>query len=374
MKNHIKLFIVLLFFVFGTIAQAFSSGPVPGRTGAPGEATCVDCHDEYDLNSGSGNVSILDLPKIYSPGQRIKVRVNVTQSRQSRWGFQITALDKNEQFAGQFAITDATRTQIISDKGRSYVEHTTAGTMSTLKDGNDWSFDWIAPSTDIGPVTFFVAGNAANGSTDPLGDYIYTNVAQIGAPSDAVVTLNSPNGGEVLQAGSSYTIRWNSTNALGHYILLQPQGFGDVPTTIVTGLSGSAKEYQWTVPNIETSKARIIVVAEGQQGRADSDTSDTGFTIKSGTQIPGPNISSIMVSNKRIKFSGSGFTSSTKVFINDVAFVKPIALQSMNTILIQKGTTTDGRTIGQLIPHGTQVHIKLLNADGGITEMNYLRP
>jgi hypothetical protein len=37
-----------------------------------------------------------------------------------------------------------------------------------------FSFDWVAPSTNIGNVTFYFAGNAANGNGTSSGDRIYT--------------------------------------------------------------------------------------------------------------------------------------------------------------------------------------------------------
>ncbi|MBP8137654.1 MAG: hypothetical protein KAY61_05565, partial [Candidatus Eisenbacteria bacterium] len=40
-----------------------------------------------------------------------------------------------------------------------------------------WSFDWTAPSSPAGSVTFYAAGNAANGSEEPSGDWIFTTSA-----------------------------------------------------------------------------------------------------------------------------------------------------------------------------------------------------
>src|SRR5689334_6391791 len=152
MKQRIKLLICIFVFSLGGVAGAFSTGPVPGRTGAPDEATCVDCHDSFDLNRGPGRVDILGLPKIYTPGQRVTVHVSVRQSKQKRWGFQITALDAAGHSAGQLVITDSSNTQLIAGNDRFYVEHTQQGSRLGTPDGTDWSFDWIAPNTDLGPV------------------------------------------------------------------------------------------------------------------------------------------------------------------------------------------------------------------------------
>lgn len=245
MKNRIKLFICILVFAFGTAAGAFSGGPIPGRTGAPDEPTCVDCHDSFELNRGPGRVEILDLPKAYSLGQSIRVRVSVRQAKQKRWGFQITALDKSGRFAGQFIISDPNRTQIIAGADRMYVEHTLQGTSSATPDSAEWTFDWMPPNSDVGPVVFYAAGNAANGDDIPLGDFIYTTVAQIGGPSDPIVTLASPNGGETIKGGEVFTIAWSSTNATSHDLLLQLNGTSDIPKSIASGLAGDVQEFKW---------------------------------------------------------------------------------------------------------------------------------
>ncbi|MBD3177885.1 MAG: hypothetical protein GF320_22150, partial [Armatimonadia bacterium] len=36
-------------------AGANSSGPLDGKTGAPGEGNCTDCHTTFPLDSGDGS-------------------------------------------------------------------------------------------------------------------------------------------------------------------------------------------------------------------------------------------------------------------------------------------------------------------------------
>ena len=42
------------------------------------------------------------------------------------------------------------------------ITHTSSG-ISTTGDSNSWSFDWTAPASGTGDVTFYGAFNAANG-------------------------------------------------------------------------------------------------------------------------------------------------------------------------------------------------------------------
>lgn len=371
MIKRLKLICILL---LTSGAYAFSSGPPPSHTGAPGETTCFDCHDSFQLNRGPGSVTISGLPKIYQLGQRITLEVAVRQQNRSRWGFQITALDLSGRSSGQFSVIDTAETQLQAAGERVYLQHTTAGSTSTSNSSKTWRFDWIAPSTDVGPVNFYVAANAADANGNPLGDYIYTNTAQIGAPSDPTVDLLTPNGGEVLQGGQFYTITWSSQNALGHDIFLQTDGVGSIPSILATGLSPDVRMYQWRVPNdLNTTRARIIVVAQGQHGRSDSDSSSSDFTITPSQTIPGPTVSSVKINDKRIKATGI-FKAGVTVQVAGVGFVTPAKLSTDNTTLIQRGMTQDGKTIGQIVPVGAKVQLKFINPDGGVTLIDYIRP
>jgi hypothetical protein len=335
----------------------------------------LECHDTFGLNEGLGRVDILDLPKVYQPGQRIKIRVSVNQNRPmaKRWGFQITALDQREQFAGQFMLTDTTATQLLVRGARNYVQQTTAGAVSANADRREWTLEWVAPASDIGPVTFYLAGNAADGDGSTMSDMIYTSAEQIGAPSDPVVTLTTPNGGETLQAGKTFKISWESTNAQRHNLLFQAQGVGDIPRPIVMGLAAETREFEWTVPQTSTMRGRVIVVAEGPQGRADSDSSDRDFVVMDTPVIPGPQVATIAVTAKKITLTGSGLEAGTRLMVNGVGFVMPPQLKQ-TTKFIQKGTATNGRTINELLPVGQPAKLRLVNPNGGVTELNYTRP
>ncbi|MBI3950760.1 MAG: VCBS repeat-containing protein [Acidobacteria bacterium] len=54
------------------------------------------------------------------------------------------------------------------------IEHTLPGTARGKTGGNTWTFDWVAPSTNVGDVGFYGAGNASNGNNANTGDKIYT--------------------------------------------------------------------------------------------------------------------------------------------------------------------------------------------------------
>jgi hypothetical protein len=169
----------LLLVLSGSV-WAYSSGPPVGLTGAPGEGTCANCHG--NLNVGPGWVSI-SAPSDYSAGETIEVAVEVGQTGQQRWGFEITALDGTGQPVGHFAITDAARTQLDVDggSGREYVSHTSLGTDPGVHDVSPgWTLEWTAPPARE-DVTFYASGVAANNAQGSNGDYVYTTNLSLSA-------------------------------------------------------------------------------------------------------------------------------------------------------------------------------------------------
>lgn len=171
------------------ISLSYSGGPPDGRTGAPGELTCFTCHSG---GSGDGAVAILGAPAAYLIDSVYSIIVQLEDPGQQRWGFEITAVDEQGDGVGRFTITDAVNTRFSDSalSGREYVKHTSTGTRLGTPDGPvSWSFDWTAPSDDVGMVTFYVAGNAANGNGNTLGDFIYTESVSFEADLQSSVNI-----------------------------------------------------------------------------------------------------------------------------------------------------------------------------------------
>lgn len=163
--------------VGGQTAYSFSSGPPAGHTGAPSEFNCAECH--LIVEPGAGRLSV-SAPPTYVPGQTYQITVRHTNADATRvrWGFQLTALAADNTKAGELWPTDAL-TQLTAggpdmNSPRQYIEHTSAGTFAGQRDGAAWTFNWTAPAVDVGPITFYVAGNQANGDGNTSGDFIYT--------------------------------------------------------------------------------------------------------------------------------------------------------------------------------------------------------
>lgn len=210
------------------LVWAFSSGPDPGHTGAPGESTCVACHTGTALNGGPGSIDASFAGgQTYTPGSKQHVTVTVSDPAQRRFGFQMTARlasDSRTQ-AGSFTPTDGA-TQVLcsappfsaqqpapcpANLPLQYIEHTSEGSRSGR---STYEFDWTPPATGAGAVTFYVAANAANADGTNRGDRIYTRTFTLTPASGGggnVPTISSVVNGASFQpgiaAGSWVTIK-----------------------------------------------------------------------------------------------------------------------------------------------------------------------
>jgi uncharacterized protein (TIGR03437 family) len=204
--------------VLPSVQAKISPGPPLAMTGAPEEGTCIGCHYTYGgadsvPNLGPGRVQITGLPAHYTFGQSYAVTVTVTANEAStrRWGFELTALTANDSSAtaGELVVTDALRvlkrSGSVLDKARVYLSHNDEDGTSLGRTGaNNWKFDWIAPSSSAGEISFYAAGNAADGQVTPEGDYIYTTLATVKPPVPIVA-------GQALIGLSSYLSAVNAT-------------------------------------------------------------------------------------------------------------------------------------------------------------------
>ncbi len=108
--------------------------------------------------------------------------------------------------------------------------------------------------------------------------------------TSADISLSVPNGGECLEGGSAYTIRWTTTGAVDHVSLAytsngsatvaysaDSSGYFSHPTA-----SNQESSYQWTVPSQTISTGRITADAQAADDTSLAlDSSDAVFSIDS---------------------------------------------------------------------------------------------
>lgn len=149
-----------------------AGGAAPGKTGAPGEGNCTQCHAGSVLDGTSENVlTVLNgvTPvSSYVPGQQYNVNLLMSSNPVKR-GFQATALTSANVMAGAF--TGQAGNTSINGGAKKYANHTS--TSNTSAAAPSWTWTWTAPSAGTGDVTFYVASNKTNNNGNDNGDMIY---------------------------------------------------------------------------------------------------------------------------------------------------------------------------------------------------------
>jgi hypothetical protein len=256
--------------------------------------------------------------------------------------------------------------------GRQYIQHSQSGTLPSAPDRRVWQVRWTAPSSDVGTVRFYVAGNAANGNGNNQLDYIYTNSALSESPSTAVsISLLSQLDGQTLVAGTSVTINWSATNTgnVDSYELRYSTDDGmtfPITNLIYSTVDPNATGYQWTVPNNPTSQARLRLQAATKSGAA-IEVKSGQFVISGSSSSVVPTITTVWIEGKALFVNGNDFQQGAKVELNGED-QKTANLEDFSHQLKCKKA-------GKWIPAGSTVMIVVRNPDGTRSEpFSYTRP
>lgn len=268
---------------------AFSTGPPTKRTGAPidGGLNCSVCHFTFaPANSdpkGSVSIDVLN----YAPGVKQTIKVTVKHPDAIRWGFQLTARTASDQTkpAGTLAINDLVRVRCDSTPAHDtpcngaleFAEHNNAPFTDPGVGTYTFNVDWTPPATDVGPVVFYAAGNAANGDHNLTGDHIYTTstTVQVDAASVCTGTLK-PAITSVANAASFQT-----TLAANSMVTIFGSGFAPASVTRAAGAAdflnnAFPKQLACIAVEIDGKRAPISYVQGNQINAQVPATTSTG--------------------------------------------------------------------------------------------------
>jgi hypothetical protein len=142
---------------------------------------------------------------------------------------------------------------------------------------DDGQYEWTVPTgVETRKARMWIKGYSGVGEDADFTDDYYT-ITQSGAVSS--ITVTSPNGGETLTGGTIHTITWAGSKTFDSIDIEYHNGSTWVG--VVTGTADDGK-YDWTVPNISTTRARVWIKGWHADGDA-VDTTDNYFTIEKGT-------------------------------------------------------------------------------------------
>jgi len=232
--NSIYLILGLLGFTY--MFSSWAANPPNGKTGAPGDSLCTDCHNS-NIGSFVGDLSVDGIPTTILPNTNYSVTVTSSytgSNAPSRTGFQIVALDANDQTTGTISNvgTDAVKTV---HNNRDYVEHNPAKFFGS-NNAVTWTFDWQSPNGNTGDmVNFYYSGIFGNGSGSSgdnmvnstlqttIGTAVVKPVADAGGQANLVcgfpnVVLN----GQFSSMGANYTYLWTGPGVVSGATTLFP--------------------------------------------------------------------------------------------------------------------------------------------------------
>jgi RHS repeat-associated protein len=138
---------------------------------------------------------------------------------------------------------------------------------------NDGVFDWQVPDTAAG--TCLVRVSETDDDPVDVSDAVFS----IAASSGDYITVISPNGGEVLAAGGSFDIGWDSSGAFPFVNIEYSIDNGVSWAAIVTSTDNDGN-YTWGVPGMP-SELCLVRISNSDQDNEPSDVSDAVFSIVS---------------------------------------------------------------------------------------------
>ena len=177
-----------LFFLAGLalISYGFSNQPPSGLTGAPDEDLCTNCHITNSINDGIGSLQLTSNGgQLYQSNLIYQMDLTMTRLGSEVFGFSLCVLDSSLADGGDLLITDSVATQ-YENFGRAYISHKNA--LSQENRGSNSvtrSFEWTAPDTATGPVTFYFVSHMVDPTAQTIDGYIYNDsltIYPIGTP------------------------------------------------------------------------------------------------------------------------------------------------------------------------------------------------
>lgn len=170
MRNKILLHTAGLVLASITLLS-YNDNPPNGRTGAPFDGHCNNCHTTNNPNGYNGTAEILGLPDTIQPNTTypLQLKATPTAGNPIKAGFQLVVVDKNQHNAGHLTATDPdTDTDTEPSSGREYLEHRGAKYFGGMP--ITWSFDWTSPPAPLpNDIQFYYMVIFCNGGGD-FGD------------------------------------------------------------------------------------------------------------------------------------------------------------------------------------------------------------
>ena len=240
---------LLLLLSIALLTISSSNNPPNGRTGAPGDGLCSDCHSQSSPPQ-DGSVSISGLPASIMPSTEYTLTVTVANPNGlgEEAGFQMVVLNSSNQNAGSMSNPSSSST-VTNSGGRMYHEHNPSVQYGANTEIT-WTVDWTSPiGPDMEMITAYAAGNVANGNNSSSGDLIVTSTSS-GNMMGSLLTVEMSSTDVSCSGGADGTATATPSGGMPDYSYAWSNGGS---TATITGLA--AGSYSVTVTDDQGSTA-----------------------------------------------------------------------------------------------------------------------
>lgn len=194
-----------IMYTFSAVALLFlflnnARGPVvaqqKGYTGAPGDQamTCITCHNTGTF-AATATIQVFDAAGTtavtkYALNTQYTIRLTITAASgtPTAYGFQMIDMRKSDNSNVKGFLPKASQAadigiDTIAATGRVYAEHNAKLTSNII------NVKWKSPTTDLGNIVFYAAGNAVNSGGSSAGDNGTASVS-VQLPSPITSSVN----------------------------------------------------------------------------------------------------------------------------------------------------------------------------------------
>jgi hypothetical protein len=347
--------------VESTRANGSSPGTPPpaSHTGAPSESHCSACHtstpggDQFAISGGgAGNT--------YVPNTTYTITVSHTPT--NLWGFQITVLDSSNNRIGNVVSTDSSTVTKCATPTSANVYPPTFDppcfpgerfyTFHSVRTVNNWSFQWTAPSSDVGPITFYAAGVKGNGDPAASNDPAHTATRTLTAAAPAGTLQFSSATPSVAENGGTATITVSRTGGSSGAASVQYSAAGGTATggaSCTTGVDyiTTSSTLNWSSGDASNKSFNVTICNDSVF--ESNETVGLALSNATGASLGSPTAATLTITND---------DSQPAISINDVSqsegnsgttnfnFTVSLSNQSTQTVTVNYATADGTATAG----------------------------
>ena len=234
------------------------SGQAPqGYTGANPGQYCTACHGGASLNTAGGLVSTTGLATAgYLPSTQYNFTLTTTHgaANRLRWGFAIAAKNSAGQDVGTFSTSNPNAIVAGGELTHSNPPIQATAAASFTQTNLTWTAP-VSPGPNDQVITFYYAGNAANGNGSSSGDFIYA-----GSATSSLVLPVTLSNFSVSKSGKSVAVKWRTeAESNTNYFAIERSEDGvrfiEIGRKPAAGSSNSPLDYSYTddVPGLNNT-------------------------------------------------------------------------------------------------------------------------